>query len=175
MICNHWRYNLWDKKLPYWWVSFEDDLCNYLWVTISELEKDYIYIPLSLYDHSWISMSTWVSHWWDSWQVWYIYVSRKDAREWLQVKKLNTKKVLEKLESEVEEYDKYLTGQVFMFNTSVWDCVYSWYYEEESAIEEAKAEIDYHIKSEIEKHNNYIKKCIKSWVNILYRKELQLC
>ena len=173
MVCNHRRYNLWDEKLWYNWESFIDDLMEHLWVTDSEFMKDYIYKPLYLYDHSGISMNTWwFNCWWDSWQVWYIYVSRADAREAMWVKKLDTNKVIDLLEAEVECYDRYLTWQVYMWN--VWDWWCGWYDSEEDAIAEAKWDIDYQIKTKIENHTKYIKRCIKSWVNILYRNKLEL-
>lgn len=81
------------------------------------LAEHYIILPLYLYDHSGITMSTGkFSCPWDSGQVGWIYVTKKQAvEEW--GKKICTKKVIEKaekyLEGEVEEYDQYLTGDVY--------------------------------------------------------------
>jgi hypothetical protein len=81
------------------------------------IEKKIIILPLFLYDHSGITMNTsGFSCGWDSGQVGYIYITRKQAvEEW--GKKLCTKKVVERatkyLEGEVETYDQFLTGEVY--------------------------------------------------------------
>lgn len=83
----------------------------------SVLEKHYLILPLYLYDHSGITMSTGrFSDPWDSGQVGWIYCTKKKAVEEFG-KKVLTKAVREKalkyLESEVETYDQYLTGDVY--------------------------------------------------------------
>ena len=81
------------------------------------LDKHVIMLECYLYDHSGITMNTsGFSCDWDSGQVGFIYISRKNAvKEW--GKKLCTKKVVELakkyLKGEVETYDQYLTGQVY--------------------------------------------------------------
>jgi hypothetical protein len=81
------------------------------------IEKSLIVLPLFLYDHSGITMNTsGFSCGWDSGQVGYIYITRKKAvEEW--GKKVCTKKVVERatkyLEGEVENYDQFLTGEVY--------------------------------------------------------------
>jgi len=77
-------------------------------------------LPLFLYDHSGITMKTSpFSCPWDSGQVGYIFVTREVLLKEYGVKKLSKKliqKALEALQAEVEEYDQYLTGDV-------WRCV----------------------------------------------------
>lgn len=173
MICNHWGYNLWDEKIECHWESILDDLHKHLDVTPSELERDYIVLPLYLYDHSWITMNTtWFSCRWDSWQVGRIYVSKTDARKHYNTKRLNRDTVIKDLIEEVDTYDHYLTWEIYMWN--IWEWWNGTYYSEEDAIAEAKHEIDHTIKYLIKQHISYIKWCIKSWVNILYRKQFKI-
>ena len=109
MTCFHNRYKLGDDHL----MSVE---------VLQELveEPDVIALPLFLYDHSGISMRTNRSYPfdcpWDSGQVGYIWVSKQDVRREYSVKRISQKtleRALGVLESEVEIYDQYLTGQVF--------------------------------------------------------------
>jgi len=81
------------------------------------MSKELIILPLFLYDHSGITMNTsGFSCNWDSGQVGYIYITKKQAvAEWGKVR--CTKKVIERatnyLKGEVETYDQYLTGAVY--------------------------------------------------------------
>ena len=74
-------------------------------------EKDYYILPLFLYDHSGITMSTGCfSCPWDSGQVGWIYISiEKAAQEGWKT----PEQAYKAMESEVEEYDHYLTGQCY--------------------------------------------------------------
>lgn len=106
MVCLHRRYQLGDKH----YMDIEEAM---------ELEKskDVISLPLYLYDHSGITMSTSpFSCPWDSGKVGFIYVTKEKVRKEYEVK-LVTKKTREKvisiLESEVEEYNDYITGNVY--------------------------------------------------------------
>lgn len=79
-----------------------------------------IILPLYLYDHSGITMrSEPFSCAWDSGMVGYIYVTLADVREehsaWRVSQKLYNR-VLKSLEAEVEQFDQYLTGDVYGFN-----------------------------------------------------------
>lgn len=79
-----------------------------------------VILPLFLIDHSGISMSTHSFTWcdpgeWDSGQVGYIYATRATIREAHGVKHVTTairRRVTDCLIAEVDEYDKFLTGQV---------------------------------------------------------------
>lgn len=79
-------------------------------------------LPLYLYDHSETSLSTRSfvgrAHHasWDSGRVGFIFTTRKRMQEFLGKNRLTTKtrKHVEKiLEAEVEEYDQYMTGDVY--------------------------------------------------------------
>lgn len=100
MICNHRRYNLGDIK------GNGDDV-----------PSGAIVLPLYLYDHSGITMNTTgFSCGWDSGQVGVIYCSREDALKELGAKRLTKKgrqKIVERLQSEVEVYDLFITGQCY--------------------------------------------------------------
>lgn len=106
MICFHRRYDLGDKHN----LSVEE---------AKELSKrkDVISLPLFLYDHSGITMKTSpFSCPWDSGQVGFIYVTKEEIRKKFGVKLVTQKtkeRVVSILRSEVEEYDQYLTGNVY--------------------------------------------------------------
>ena len=79
--------------------------------------KDDVILPLYMYDHSGITISTKpFSCPWDSGQFGFIKVSKKKIRDEYGCKRV-TKNVLDKvirvLNSEVEEYDKYLRGETY--------------------------------------------------------------
>lgn len=125
MLCFHNRYALGDKH-----DLSSDDFSS--WGEIREyLEKEHdiaVIIPLRLYDHSGITMSTSSSYpyndVWDSGQVGYIYTTKEAIRKWYNIKRV-TKEYIEKarqiLEAEVEEYDKYLRGEVYSIVKEVYD------------------------------------------------------
>lgn len=82
------------------------------------LAKGYTVLPLFLYDHSGITMSTGgFSCPWDSGQVGYIYAGPE------QIEKVGCPpdKVVEGLEGEVKEYDRYLTNECFGVCVEVFD------------------------------------------------------
>lgn len=83
------------------------------------LAKHYIMLPLYLYDHSGITMNTsGFSCRWDSGQVGFIYVSVTDVRAyygWNVLTAKRRKQIEDHLQAEVEEYDHYLTGEVYGF------------------------------------------------------------
>lgn len=92
------------------------------------LEKHYVMLPLFLYDHSGITMSTGAfSCRWDSGQVGWIYTTLEKVREMYKgctgdqaAYATATKwtpelraEMVKRLESEVEIYDQYLTGDIY--------------------------------------------------------------
>ena len=91
-----------------------------------EKHAQIIFMPLFLYDHSGITMNTCgYNCCWDSGQVGYIYTDRKtilDLNAYYRNKKGKSTKVTKNnwkkaaylwMEGEVEEYDQYLTGEVY--------------------------------------------------------------
>jgi hypothetical protein len=127
MVCWHRCYNLGDEQpiqSPEAWLidlaadynpsdrEIEDEEAAW-----KILEKHIVCLPLYLYDHSGITMNTGgFSCPWDSGQVGWIYVTRKEMlKEWSR-KKWSKKlwgKAVDLLESEVKTYDDYLTGNVY--------------------------------------------------------------
>lgn len=108
MACYHSRYNLGDKHD----LTIEE---------AQEIEQDtenYITLPLYLYDHSEITMATVpFGCSWDSGKVGIIFVSMsKLASE--QLSALSTPEIRKYLQNEVEEYDKYLTGDCWGYQIS---------------------------------------------------------
>jgi len=113
MICTHSRYNLGDTQ---------KDPVEYL-TELGLTAKDIVYLPLYLYDHSGLTMSTgdfkaFDPQGFDSGLVGIIYVSKEKIKSEYNVKRI-TKKTLEKvysmLNSEVEIYNDYLSGNVWGF------------------------------------------------------------
>lgn len=152
MICFHKRYNLGDKH--------QMDMGE-----LAEIinRKDVLALPLFLYDHSGITMSTGRGYPfndpWDSGQVGYIYITYEEIRKEYSVKHV-TKETLEKarhlLESEVETYDAYISGQVYGYvvyeneDGDVADSCWGYYGDEgyKYAEQEAKSTIDWRVKQD---------------------------
>lgn len=126
MACSHRRYDLGDEKVDSYHNLLERLASEHTDRDVDELDEDalqkivdrhYLHLPLYLYDHSGITIRTTAfSCPWDSGQVGVIYVTKKRAiEEW--GKKICTKQVRDKalayLKGEVEEYDHYLTGNVW--------------------------------------------------------------
>ena len=116
MVCFHNNYNLGDKH------SYSNDDYNgwnELGAAIMKNENVGAILPLYLYDHSGITMNTTgFSCRWDSGQVGWIYMTKKNAIEnW--GKKNFTKEVHQKaltcLQAEVKEYNQYLTNEIYGF------------------------------------------------------------
>lgn len=111
MICFHRRYSLGDKhQLHSDMFSGWSDMERYL-------SKGHIILPLYLYDHGGITIDTKpFSCPWDSGQVGYIVVSKEKVKEEYGIQRLTPKvksKALSILNAEVEEYNKYITGEVY--------------------------------------------------------------
>lgn len=100
-----------DDTLPEWDDATDADAQRAQEV----FDAQYLHLPLYLYDHSGITMQTTpFSCPWDSGQVGFIYVSRKRAAEEWGEDFIDVR-VLAGLVAEVEEYDQYLTGEVYGF------------------------------------------------------------
>jgi hypothetical protein len=134
MACVHGRYNLGDDNA----VNELSDIITSHSMYRDSFEEEYnlsnlldlykigekiglfaLCLPLYLYDHSGIRMSTSAfSCSWDSGQVGFIYVTKEQARNKFNVKRIG-KKLVERINnillSEVEKYDQFLTGDVYGF------------------------------------------------------------
>ncbi len=141
MICFHNRYNLGDKH------NFDiEEFKEFI-----EKNDKLLSLPLYLYDHSGITMNTSpFSCQWDSGQIGYIYVTYEDIKKEFSCKKITKKirdKVIDILKSEVETYDKYLTGEVYGYQIidnagDVVDSCYGYYVKPIELIKECKETID---------------------------------
>ena len=153
MVCFHRRYNLGDGhefRSPGEFIQFLK-------------EEKPICLPLYLYDHSGITMSTKSERFracdpqgWDWGMLGYIYVTKEDVRKEYGVKRV-TRKILDQvtklLLTEVEEYDHYLTGNVYGYEITkdvkpqggdVIDSCWGFFgYPEDYMISEAKRSIDH--------------------------------
>jgi len=112
MTCFHGRYTLGDKN----------DLksCNFDgWSSLKEHLNPWVCMPLYLLDHSGLhirtgSFSDVDPGCWDSGQVGFIHVSaEKVKKEYGNLTNKTRQKVLEVLQAEVNEYDSYLSGDVW--------------------------------------------------------------
>lgn len=117
----HRNYYFDGKSLPYNARDIDDAFDMYL-DEIGLSRDDVIYLPVYLYDHSGITVSTEpFSCPWDSGQLGFIYVSRKDARDWMAWSRLSDERVSEVeelLRSEIQILDYYLTGETYGFRIS---------------------------------------------------------
>ena len=172
MCCAHKRYTLgdeqvssnyansWEEEMAYYFadnVEVSDEIWSWGFDECPEdyariwkwIDKNIVWLPLYLYDHSGVTMNTTgFSCGWDSGQVGWIFVSKEDIRKEYGVKRISKKlkdRVLEILYYEVETYDQYLTGEVYMYNIYddneefVDNC--GGFYSKEEAEEEAKQNI----------------------------------
>ena len=110
MFCKHKRYTLGDKDADD--IRIEDEETGDL-----NFPEGYTILPLYLYDHSGITMNTSGFHCpWDSGMVGYIYMSHEVAKKnWPNCEDWK-EKAINCMKSEVEEYDDYITGNVYGFN-----------------------------------------------------------
>ena len=173
MVCFHRRYNLGDMNHGF----TPDSIREYL----SENKKTVFWKPLYLYDHSGITISTGpFSCPWDSGQVGYIFVERDRFLKEFGFKRMS-KKAKERLEvlltGEVEDYDNFLTGEVYgyMVEDETGDVIDScWGFNGESkyALEEGVDAAKAQIKSDIKDHLKKLKVWIKNRVPLDKREPL---
>jgi len=155
MICFHRNYNLGDEH------NYDREGMDIL-----RKRKDIIWLPLFLYDHSGITMNTTgFNDGWDSSCVGIIYIEKEKYRKEFNCKRVNKKKVYNFLKADVEEYDNYLTGEVYGYiveneaGENIDSC-YGYSGNSEFALNEgiqaAQAQIRYDIKQHI--------KQVKQWI-----------
>jgi hypothetical protein len=174
MACVHRRYNLGDDQHKssddlleaLSGLSFYDAPCHVTYEDMVKrmqrtIESKYITLPLYLYDHSGISMSTSsLGCRWDSGMVGLIYVSLEDMRKEHNIRKVTKryrKSAIALLESEVETYDHFLTGQVYGYsingklcNDSCWG-YFGHDHKKNGLLNEAQSAIDWAINHEAER------------------------
>ncbi len=154
----HKRYNLGDKDpgisdRDYGsWDEMEDAIRKKFDIAVIS--------PVYMYDHSGITIATRpFSCPWDSGQIGFVWITKKSAREnmlWKAITKARLKRLEEVIEAEIEAYDNYLTGEVYVVSAEDPDgnsihCVGGYFGEDGCdedgyAVDEAKSAIDYDIK-----------------------------
>lgn len=118
MACFHKRYNLGDPEKRHGYNSDHYDSWEEMAEAIEENEKPLIIQPLYLYDHGGLTISTGgFSCPWDSGQIGFIWITEESLsvthgsdsqyREPEYLKKI--------IEASVDEYDKYLRGDIYGF------------------------------------------------------------
>ena len=157
MVFFHRRYNLGDKNHGINSNDFNgwDEMLQF----IAKKLHGSIIIPVYMYDHSGVTIST--SHEypyndrWDAGQLGFIFTTRKRMAEWYGIKPKSVdvavaKKAYAHLQGEVDEYDKYLRGDVYGFvvtdkdGEEVDSC---WGYYDDDAMTEAKSIVDAILKN----------------------------
>ncbi len=111
MVCFHNKYNLGDKT-DYKKEDFNswEELKDHLIGTINILQIT----PIYMYDHSGLTISTSpFNDAFDSGQIGWIFVTKDNAT--------NTKDAFRIINSEIDTYDKYISGDVYMFECTVTD------------------------------------------------------
>lgn len=130
MLCWHRNYDLGDNdkyakelKRAYDPDRYDGDL-NAVIEAMEKKEGAVVMLPLSLYDHSGISMSTSRSSYpfncpWDSGWVGVIFITRAQVLKeygWKKITKERREKLTEYLRGEVENYDDYLTNNCYGYD-----------------------------------------------------------
>jgi len=182
MICFHNNYNLGDKT-DLTSDDFEgwDELKSYL----KKEKHAEIVAPLYMYDHSGIRIK--IGDFYncglaqgharfDSGQIGFIYVSKKKILEEYGGKKLTEAKLRKAkkcLETEIKNYDKHVSGQVYGFmakdeNGDDLDSCWG-FYDEDFMIDEAKRQIDWELEQRTIKKCQKTKNLIKNNVALNYR------
>lgn len=127
MICWHNRYNLGDRHRFQTPRDFVESLAEEFEIKrideksdqelFVQIEKHVQILPIYAYEHGGIMIRTnkFLCPW-DSGQVGYIYVSKKQAREeYGKLTKINLELIENVLKAEIEEYNHYLQGEVYGF------------------------------------------------------------
>ena len=145
-----------------------------------ELTDKYYRLPLYVYDHGGITISTTPFNCqWDSGCIGYIYVTQDQIKKEYGIEEVDEEhenRAMNILRNEIEIYDKYIRGEVYGVVCNIENAMDSCvgFYSEEDAIKWGKETIDFHVKSSYRKHFNYLKKIIKSKVNIIHRESLSI-
>ena len=141
---------------------------------LAELEnifyREYIAIPVYKYEHSGITIKACSPFGcrFDSGKCGYIYASKETVRKKFSVKKISEKlrdQVCQILIDEVKTFDMYITGEIYSYISEVGSC--GGFYGDEGKkqmIEEAKDEIDAHIKNERFNHYKRVKAFVRNSV-----------
>jgi len=117
MVCFHKRYELGDEDHGY--DKDDYDSWEELEKAIMKNEDIAVILPIYMYDHSGVTINTTgFNCQWDSGQIGFIFVSKRDARkqmEWTNFTKKRLVELNKYLLGEIRVYDNYLTGGVYRY------------------------------------------------------------
>ena len=151
MICFHRRYDLGDVHS---YKSSDYSGWNDLMKTLKKDFKNDVVLRVYMLDHSGLSVNTTgFSCPWDSGQIGFIILDRKQLYACTGIKRLTSKvksELLLQLKNEVEEYNSYLSGDAYGYkitdsNGEVVDSCYG-YLGSDGILEEAKAVVDSYLE-----------------------------
>lgn len=151
---DHEDFNLWDEIEEYIRSNYK--------VTAIE--------PVYMYDHSGITVSTTpFSCRGDSGQVGFVFVEEAETKDYTHALRI--------IKSEIEEYDNYLTGNVYGYQVygdggiEELDTCWGFYgdIERSGLMDEARSSIDYYIKRKQEQKENQLKTYLVNKVPLEYR------
>jgi hypothetical protein len=167
MVCFHRRYDLGDKH------EFKEPEDFKKWW--QENGEGGVLMSLYLFDHSGLSISTGAfSCPWDSGQVGWIYCTAKTIEhEWGRypdAEKTPIERATSYLKAEVEEYDKYLRGEIYCYQVDDDSCC--GFYDLEECIAEAKATVEHQVEKEELKRQQKLKALIKGHAPIDIREKI---
>lgn len=171
-ICyRHRNYILGDQSIP---SDIDNEKSFITWYEAMSGDKIVVKLPLSIYDHSGITMYVGSGSGWDTSMIGWIVATRKNILNEYGVKRLSKKilgQVEENLRGEIKNYDTYLRGEVVGYQVEGPSCDDSCcgYYSDDDAIQAAKGSIDCSIQQTQLKHQRQLKKYIQSSVPIAYR------
>lgn len=125
MYCEHRKYSLGDDVGA---ARFDATCWQEVKSIIEEQYNPAIILPLSLYDHSGLAMQIGEFSDWDISMVGYIYISARDAKNYLNVSELeqvHLDELTRIAEEEVTEYSLYLEGEIYrmeVIETTTCEC-----------------------------------------------------
>jgi hypothetical protein len=148
IVARHWRYNLGDDNAPE--IDWSDFDC---WEAVEQhLRDEYgatVVLPVYLYDHSGLALSTTpFTCRWDSGRVGAIYATADSVASILG--NADVEAVREALRAEVEEYNRYVEGDVWGFVVQdpwghVVDSCFG-FYDKDDAENQGQASLQHHIE-----------------------------
>ena len=155
-----------------------DEIFEHIQATKKLFFEDYYVFPVYAYIHSGVSLSLSNSNYPfnDRWDVSFKgFALVKRQKGWT----YQRKKAYKVAESVVSEWNQYLGGEVYGYTSNHGAC-WGFYGEEgyKEMIDNAKSEIDYHIKNttqkQVSEHLSKLKEWIKAKVSMQYRSPLQI-
>jgi hypothetical protein len=179
MVCFHNRYRLGDEG-----HGFRSEDYNG-WDDLEKgIEREHgpsIILPIYMYDHSGCTINTTgFSCHWDSGQIGFIFIQRERARKeygWKVITKKREQQIRDMLKGEVETYDQFLRGDVYGYQVispdgeeldSCWG-FFKYDHEESGLLDEARSNIDWHIKQAREEWLEQLKTWVRNRVPLQYR------